>query len=102
MTAHIVPNKEDIKFRQDMARLANTNSGQAILRAIMRECGFQKPSILANPQSGEINPMGTVYNEARRNIWLWLRKAIPSDKLALIETADMPNGQAEHDDLAGV
>lgn len=99
MTTHVIKNEADAQLRLDVVRLANTNHGQAVLKAIMRECGYQKPSILANPQSGEINPLGTIYNEARRNLWLWLRKYVPSDKLAMIEIQD---DAPVADELAGV
>lgn len=99
MTAHIVPTDEEIRFRQDMARVANTESGRAVLREIMKQCGYQKPSVVANPQTCELNAGSTFYNEGRRNLWLRLRSFISNDMLALVELFDE---KPPVDDLAGV
>lgn len=72
-------------LRQDIIKTVDTEHGLTVFRHIMYICGYQSPSVVANSQTGEINIHSTVYNEARRNLWLTLRQYIPQDRLTLIE-----------------
>ncbi len=62
-----------------------TADGILVLRHIMEICGYQKISIVGDPVSGDIHDRGTLYNEARRNVYLEIRKYIPSRFLKQIE-----------------
>lgn len=58
-------------------RVAKTESGQIFLRHIMTECGFKEPSTIMNPVTKEILEGSTLFNEAKRGLWLDVRKLIP-------------------------
>lgn len=75
----------DRQLIEDFVRVAETEAGRNVLRYLMRTLGYQRPSITQDPQSQEINPIATIYNEARRNIWLEIRGKIPHPQLVLIE-----------------
>ncbi len=77
--------KHNRELRNIFAVVCGQAEGILVFRHIMRQCGYQKPSVVANPNSGEINTNSTVYNEARRNLYLSLRKLIPQKYLKQIE-----------------
>lgn len=72
-------------LKEDFATVSKTEEGRRVLRYIMNECGYQSISIVGNPGTGDIHDRGTLYNEARRNLYLDLRKYIPVAHLKLIE-----------------
>lgn len=78
-------------LKADIARVAGTSEGLALFRYLMNVCGYQKPSVVANPQTQEVNVNSTIYNEARRNVWLGLRMLIPHDRLTFIELPELDN-----------
>lgn len=83
--------KAQIEFtkRQEMSiDIAKTDSGIEYIRYIRDICGFEKLSISMNPISGEISERNTIYNEARRSVYLELRKYFPKKLLAKIELGD--------------
>lgn len=51
----------------------------------MRSCGFGKSSAVMNPTTYEINTVGTVWNEARKDVYLGIRKFLDNDKLINVE-----------------
>jgi hypothetical protein len=72
--------------RQAIQAVANTDAGQIFFRYLMEElCGYQRSSVVLSPQEHEVNIKATIYNEARREIWLHLRDYISIDKLIYIE-----------------
>lgn len=73
------------RIRNAFIKVSNTEAGRDVFRFLMEECGFHKPSVHANPQTGEIFTDNTVYNEARRNVYLTTRKLIPAKSLVKIE-----------------
>jgi hypothetical protein len=76
----------EIKVIREIISIAtSTEEGIIFARYLMNQCGFQRPSVVANQQTGEININSTIYMEARRNIWLDLRKMIPIKTLKKIE-----------------
>ncbi len=56
-----------------------TSSPEGIIfaRHIFGMCGYDKHSVTMNPETQELNTQATIYNEARRNLWLELRNLIP-------------------------
>ncbi len=73
------------KYAIDFADICAKAEGRNVLRYIMNQCGYQKPSVVVDPTTGEINDRSTLYNEARRNLYLDLRKFIPTRLLKKIE-----------------
>lgn len=77
--------QELTRIKQALGRVSRTKDGKDVIRYIMHRCGFKTPSVVANPTTGEIYTDSTVYNEARRNLYLELRSLIPKEELNLIE-----------------
>ena len=73
------------KLEQDFNQTFATGHGKRVLAHIMRECGFIDPSVTMNAQTAEINLNATLYNEARRNVYLSIRKFIRTDIIRDIE-----------------
>ena len=80
---------------KDLNETFSSSSGLRTLRFLMELCGYQKPSVVADPQSGEIQINSTVYNEARRNIYLTLRKCLKQDILIPVENHGLSNDDPE-------
>lgn len=66
------------KLKEAFIETAGSPYGKLVLRWLMQECGFKAVSIVGNPQTGDIQDRGTLYNEARRNIWITMRQRIPT------------------------
>lgn len=77
------------KARADAVKNAmqcfSTEAGKYMLRWIMQECGFHKPSVIYNAESGDIKLDATVYNEAKRDIYLRIRSLLVHDPKLLAE-----------------
>lgn len=71
-------------LRQAVAQIASTREGKVFLRWLVGQTGFLQASTRVGPD-GEIQPIGTIWNDARRNIWLDLRQVVPPVALAEIE-----------------
>lgn len=80
--------KEEAQLRRDLAETFSTAHGRRSLRWIMKVCGYQQPSVVADRQSGEIVINSTVYNEARRNFYLTLRGYLTRSILKQVELQD--------------
>lgn len=65
--------------------VARTKNGQLMLRDMMMNLGYKAPSVVASTATACIDPISTVYNEARRDVWLNIRSAIPPEYLNIIE-----------------
>lgn len=62
-----------------------TAEGIRALRHLMNLCGYQRVSVVGNPQTGDVHDRGTLYNEARRNVYLEIRKLIHPETLMRVE-----------------
>lgn len=67
-----------------LAEVASTKAGQDFLRWLMDYCGY-KYSSLTMTAEGVILTDAIVHNEAKRAVWLDIRKAIPAKLLNNIE-----------------
>ena len=67
------------------AEVCAKDTGIIIIRHLMDLCGYQKVSVVGNPATGDIQDRGTLYNEARRNLYLEIRRLIPLRYLRQIE-----------------
>jgi hypothetical protein len=79
---------EEAQLKRDLNEAFSSPAGRRALRWIMRVCGYQHPSIVADPRSGEIVFNSTIYNEARRNFYLTLRGYLPRRILTQVELQD--------------
>lgn len=73
------------KEAEAFKRVSGTEDGRYIFRYFLRQCGFHAASVNVDTKTGQILTENTVYNEARRNIYLGLRKMIPPKNLVKIE-----------------
>ena len=55
-----------------------TDSGKEFLRWLLRESGFHQPSVIYNSETGDIKTESTVYNEAKRDVYLRVRALLSS------------------------
>lgn len=81
----VTPDKEVKRLKESLARLANSDDGLVVLRWIFSMTGFSQSSIVMDENTGEINTLSTIYNEARRNIWLSFKAAMQVEDLIKIE-----------------
>lgn len=80
-------------LQQDFRETFATPHGKRTLRTIMDLAGYQKPSIIADPNTGDPLPYGTIYNEGRRNLYLSIRKLLRADILIEVENKDLGNDE---------
>ena len=92
------PNKEPLKVIPEDKKLGiaidtvlRTEAGQLLWAHIAKKCGMFESSLSRNPQTGEINPLGTEAQEAQRFFYLELRKLATPGLLRTAEVlADTP------------
>ena len=81
--------KQLFEKRQELSiSVAKTDEGIEYLRWLRDLCGFGVCSININPISGEISDKNTLYQEARKSVYLELRKYFPKKLLTKIELGD--------------
>lgn len=87
---------EDIKNknRKALAECFSTDAGKTTLKWLMNECGYQQPSVIYDSKSGEIRVEATVYNEAKRDIYLRLRSLLSSRPDILMEVEIQQRGES--------
>jgi hypothetical protein len=66
-------------------RISKTEAGRLFFRHLMHECGFLLPSAVMSQTTGQILVDNTVWNEARRDLYLTTRRLIPPKELVKIE-----------------
>jgi hypothetical protein len=71
--------KEFESLKRDFNSVFASDGGVRVLNYIAKTCGFFGSSIVANPATGEINVQSTLYNDARRTVYLELRKMLRDD-----------------------
>lgn len=77
--------------------VCGTDDGRDVLRHLLDICGFQKPSVVASSATGEVVLNNVVYNEARRNVYLEIRRLIPERHLKIIEHTPIKQKGADDD-----
>lgn len=73
------------RLKLDMAQTFGSEEGQRVLRYIFLMSGFGESNIGGNATLGMDVLQGTMYNAARQNLYLELRKLIPHSILKKIE-----------------
>jgi hypothetical protein len=77
--------EDESKLKGDFARVCATEEGQAVMRFLLLLTGFQDFLTCVDTHTNELQPLNTIYNEARRNLWLTMRQYIPHENLISIE-----------------
>lgn len=75
----------DKELRAAFARLTKTEDGIKVFRHLMTQFGFKNPCMVMNKATGELIGSSMLWNEAKRDSWLEIRKYIPHKQLNLIE-----------------
>src|ERR1700679_1507558 len=70
--------------KQSLKIISSQHEGQIFLKALMRECHYQKPTITLT-QMRDLSLGLTSYYEALRSVWLDLRCIIDIENLSIIE-----------------
>ena len=63
----------------------STYEGKLALQYIFEICGQVRNSVTANPQTAEVQPLNCLYNEARRSVYLELRRLVDANVIAEVE-----------------
>lgn len=77
--------KQFEEARKAALQCFSSAEGKIFLRWLCKECGFHAPSSVMDPSSLEINFHATVHNEARRGVYLTIRKMLWSNQEILAE-----------------
>lgn len=72
-------------LRMDFALCFGTPEGKKVLKWIYNESGFAESSIGGNPSLGMDVLQGTLYNNARKSLYIEMRKLIPHELLKQVE-----------------
>ena len=72
-------------LKRDLEIATASPEGLNLMKWIFGLSGYSKILITGNTQTGEINDRGTLYNNARRSIWLEIRQLLPRRTLKKIE-----------------
>ncbi len=72
-------------LKRDLEVAAASPEGLNLMRWIFNMTGYSKILITGNTQTGDIQDRGTLYNNARRSIWLEIRQLLPKRILKKIE-----------------
>lgn len=77
--------KEFQELQHAFNAVAKTTSGKKVLRYLMKECGFLKSGLVASCATGEINPLGSIYNEARKDVYYRIRQFLTKENIIAVE-----------------
>ncbi len=77
--------KQQKLLKRDFEVVAASPEGLNVMKYIFNLSGYSKVLIVGNPTTGDVHDRGTLYNNARRAIWLELRSFIPTRILKKIE-----------------
>jgi len=83
--AEVAYNNIQKRLILDMNKVFGSDAGVRVLRHIMKECGYQLPGVAFSRQSEEICPLNTIYDGARRNVYLQIRKYLSPKVLIPVE-----------------
>ena len=76
---------EESKFEAHIAHLLSTEAGQALFTYLFNRCGYSQKSLVADSRSGALLEDSTMYNEARRGVYVELRRYAPLEALMKVE-----------------
>ena len=62
-----------------------TEAGKEVFRLLFKICGYDQTSVVLDAKSGTLDLDKTLYNEARRAVYLQLRNFAPIEALKEVE-----------------
>lgn len=72
-------------LRMDFALTFGSSEGKRVLKWIFEQSGFGQSDIGGNPSLGMDVLQGTLYNGARKSLYIEMRKLIPHETLKQVE-----------------
>ena len=84
-SAEEIAKKLRAELRANFDAVAKTPEGKKVLRWIMNYNGYGKTSMIMNPNTCEINTIGVVYNEARKDVYYAIRRLLSPNFVNEIE-----------------
>ena len=75
-TPEEIAKKVKAELRAAFDAVAKTPEGKKVLCWIMNYSGYGKTSMIMNPATCEINTIGVVYNEARKDVYYAIRRLL--------------------------
>lgn len=86
-TAELLEKKRraEAKVRSALDVVARTHAGEDLLIWLFHLCGYNESSIVIDTASGEILERASEHNEARRSVYLDIRKKMDPELRARIE-----------------
>lgn len=72
-------------LRKDMNETFAPAHGQRVLRWLMDQCGYQSSIVSIDPHTTKILTENLIYNAARQNLYLTLRKFLHKNILVSVE-----------------
>lgn len=79
------------KLRDRISKVSKDPNVLFMLRHLKNICGQAHSSIVVNSQTGEVNQTSTLVNEARRSVYLDIRKLLTDEVISLVETKEEKN-----------
>lgn len=78
--------KEFLKLKTLFLQVFNNEPGFTVLHYIMNElCGYQFTNIVNNAETRELLLNSMLFNEAKRDVWLRIRRFLSKDILKRVE-----------------
>jgi len=87
--------REIALLRKDLDDTFGTAHGRRVLRYLKDICGYQKSSVVADPQNGDPLGSGTIYNAARQNVYLTIRKYVNREIKIAVEIDESDSGSSD-------
>ncbi len=69
------------KLHKSVDEVLRSEAGRTLFAHLFSICGYNASSTVVNPATGEVNAEATTYNEARRGVYLHLRRLASYDLL---------------------
>lgn len=91
-------------MREDFTRTFQTAHGKRVMAWLAARCGHNKIILSADRQTGRIDPEMTVFAAMELNLYLEIRKHLPTELLQEIEDVRRiePSGTIRDDDNGGI
>lgn len=73
------------RFRASINEQLKTRAGQDLLVGLFHLCAYNQTSVVSDPETGEVMSSATAYNDARRSVYVDLRKQMDPELRAKME-----------------
>ncbi len=83
------------RFRSAVNEQLKTRAGMDMLVGLFHLCGYNLTSVVSDPESGEVLDRATSYNDARRSVYVDLRKLMEPEARAKMELLAETGGEEE-------